>query len=367
MNTNVYTNKRIEFHIVQSFPVTCLNRDDVGSPKTAKVGGVIRARVSSQCWKRAIRVAMHGISSIELGKRTKCISSVVAQECKKCGATDEQAESCGKFIGDIFGEKDDGRTETLLFFSPGEVKYIAAKMREADFIPEKVTFEDGKGKVKTLKDEKTLAELLSKKVIEHGIDGLDVALFGRMVAQAPTMDIEASASFSHAISTHQISNEVEFFTALDDFSDKQGSAHMGTIEYNAATYYRYVCIDLGQLYETLGSDEFFDKAIESFIKALYVAIPQARQATQSGASSWDYAKIFVRKGQRLQLSCDAPVVKDRDGGFVKPSIEYVKNELSKKEKLSGSLFGKIAEYDFGDDESFNIDCLISEIIKSIKA
>ena len=47
--------KLIELHILQSFPVSCLNRDDVGAPKTAIFGGVTRARISSQCLKRAIR------------------------------------------------------------------------------------------------------------------------------------------------------------------------------------------------------------------------------------------------------------------------------------------------------------------------
>ena len=55
---NPYRNTRIEYHILQSFPVTCLNRDDVGAPKSAVVGGVSRARVSSQCWKREVRLAL---------------------------------------------------------------------------------------------------------------------------------------------------------------------------------------------------------------------------------------------------------------------------------------------------------------------
>lgn len=68
--TNPLTNARIEFHILQSFPVTCLNRDDVGAPKTAVVGGVTRARVSSQCWKRQVRLALPNFG-IKIALRTK--------------------------------------------------------------------------------------------------------------------------------------------------------------------------------------------------------------------------------------------------------------------------------------------------------
>src|SRR5574344_2020612 len=130
MNTinNSYKNKRIEFHILQSFPVTCLNRDDVGAPKTAVVGGVTRARVSSQCWKRAVRLAMHDISGVELGVRTKLLSDLIAKECASIGATDVQAKSCGDKIEKIFikdsdskktesDEAQDTKSDTLLFLA----------------------------------------------------------------------------------------------------------------------------------------------------------------------------------------------------------------------------------------------------------
>lgn len=379
MNNNIYKNKRIEFHILQSFPVTCLNRDDVGAPKTAIVGGVTRARVSSQCWKRAIRMAMHEISGVNLGCRTKALADVISAECKKLGATEEQARNCGDKIESIFiksksekkkADEDDGdsnssKTDTLLFLGPQEVKLIAEKFKENNFEPEAVIKQkDAK------KQAKELSDIIGKpKFVENSekLDGLDIALFGRMVALAPTMDVEAAASFSHAISTHRVANEIEFFTALDDYSGDQGSAHMGTLEFNAATYYRYISLDLGQLYETLGeSDEFFPQAIEAFIKALYVAVPSARQTSQAGSCLWDYAKVLVRKGQGVQLSFETPV-KASDNGFLLPSKEKVKKELSKKEKLCGSLFGKIAEYEFGEDENFSIDNLISAVTESVKA
>lgn len=377
---NKYTGRKIEFHILQSFPVTCLNRDDVGAPKTAVVGGVTRARVSSQCWKRAVRVAMHDISGVELGKRTKALSKLITDGCLKLGASEEQAKKCGMKIESIFvkgsdkktedsdsstEENEDSKSDTLIFFGPNEVKVLAEKFKENDFDAEKViTQKDQK------KQAKELADIIGKSKFAQceTLDGLDIALFGRMIAQAPTMDIQAACSFSHAISTHKVSNQIEFFTALDDFSDSQGSAHMGSLEFNAATYYRYISLDLGQLFKSLGGDEFFKDAISAFVKALFIAVPSARQTTQSGSCMWDFAKIFVRKGQGVQLSFETPVkAKDKEGGFLEPSIEEVKNQLSKKEKLSGSLFGKIAEFEFGEDENFSLDNLIESVTKSALA
>lgn len=361
---------RIEYHILQSFPVTCLNRDDVGAPKSAVVGGVPRARVSSQCWKRQVRLALQELGIVS-GTRTKLIAGLIAQACEQQGATPEQAMACGEKIEQIFIKKKeskskkkkqedveeleqssdaDEKTDTLLFLSPNEVQTIARAFKEAEFNPA-VVIKDKDAK----KQAKELEQLIGK-VNEH-IDALDVALFGRMVAQAASMNIEAAASFAHAISTHKVTNEVEFFTALDDLQDEPGSAHMGSLEFNAATYYRYISLDLGQLAQTLGPDADLKAAVEAFTKALFVAVPSARQTTQSGASPWEFAKVLVRRGQRLQVPFEAAV--KAQGGYLQPSIAALKDYLGKKEKLSGSLFGKVADYEWGEDENFSIDALIA--------
>lgn len=377
MIQNPYQNLNVEFHILQSFPVTCLNRDDVGAPKTAVVGGTTRSRVSSQCWKRQVRLAMRDFGA-NLGTRTKLISALIANECKAKGATQEQAQSCGDKIEQIFIKKaaenkkpkkekggevqEDGgvdesatgdKTDTLLFLSPNEVTLLANAFKDAGFNPDEVIKQkDAKKQAKELED------LIGKT--EHHIDALDIALFGRMVAQAATLNVEAAASFAHAISTHKVTNEVEFFTALDDDPTVQGSAHMGSLEFNSATYYRYVSLNVGQLWQTLAGQNIPD-AVECFVKALFVAVPSARQTTQSGASPWEFAKVFVRKGQRLQVPFET-AVPYKNGGFLEPSKKEMCAYLDKKEKLAGSLFGKIESFDFGEDAEFNID----KLIKSIK-
>lgn len=336
--TNTYTNTRIEFHILQPFPVTCLNRDDVGAPKTAIVGGVTRARVSSQCWKRQVRLAMQGFG-IKLAARTKQAESLFVQACLAAGADEAQAQTCGKKMAALLVD------DTLLFISESEARAFAEYARELEFDEAK------------LKD-KELAKV-ARKALNPAVDALDIALFGRMVAKAADMNVEAAASFAHAISTHKVSNEVEFFTALDDLQIEPGSAHMGSLEFNSATYYRYVSLDLGQLAQSLGEDDL-KKAIAAFTQSLFVAVPNARQTTQSGASPWEFARVLVRKGQRLQVPFET-AIKGKDGGFLQPSIDALTTYLDKKEKLSGSLFGKLAGYDWGIDENFSIDDLVAAL------
>lgn len=336
--TKPYINTRIEFHILQSFPVTCLNRDDVGAPKTAMVGGVTRARVSSQCWKRQVRLALPSFG-MRLASRTKHAQTLFIAACKFAGANDTAALDCGKKMAELLVD------DTLLFISETEANAFAQYAKGNDFDASK------------LKD-KELAKV-AKKALTPATDALDIALFGRMVAKAADMNVEAAASFSHAISTHKISNEVEFFTALDDLAEEPGSAHMGSLEFNSATYYRYISLDLGQLSQALGTDDL-KLAVAAFTQALFVAVPNARQTTQSGASPWEFARVLVRKGQRLQVPFEQPV-KTKGEGFLAPSVETLKSYLDKKEKLAGSLFGKLGSYEWGENEAYSIDALIADL------
>lgn len=346
MNTNTLKGLGIEFHILQSFPVTCLNRDDVGAPKSAMVGGVPRARVSSQCWKRQVRLALHDFG-VTLAVRTKRLASILQQACEKQGANAEQATACAEAMAGYLTK------DTLLFISGAEVERLATLAKEVDFVAAKIS-------------DKNALKCLDK--VNKAVDGLDIALFGRMVAQEPTVNVTAAASFSHAISTHRASNEVEFFTALDDLQEEPGSAHMGSLEYNSATYYRYVSIDLGQLQQNLGGEQAdvddICKAVETFVKALYVAVPAARQATQSGACLWDYARVLVRKGQRMQLAFDEPV--RARGGYLKPSIEAMDAALARNESLCGSLYGKFNDFTFGRDATYSIDNLCADVVAAIR-
>ncbi|HEX4974876.1 MAG TPA: type I-E CRISPR-associated protein Cas7/Cse4/CasC [Pseudomonadales bacterium] len=340
MINNTFKNTRIEFHILQSFPVTCLNRDDVGSPKTAVVGGTTRARVSSQAWKRPVRMAMQNFG-IKLGIRSKHVADYVAKSCVQLGSNEQQAASCGEAIASYLTK------DTLHFFTENEAKAFAQYAQELNFDSTKI------------KDKEIYK--LAKKSLNPALDGLDIALFGRMVAQAAELNVEAAASFSHAISTHKVSNEIEFFTAIDDLSLEPGAAHMGSLEFNSATYYRYVSLDLGQLCQSLQGQNL-PEAVEVFTKALFVAVPVARQSTQSGASPWEFAKVLVRTGQRLQIPFET-AIKPNDGGYLQPSIHAMTDYLHTKEKLYGSLFGKVAEYTWGVDDTFSIDDLIAALKK----
>ena len=373
---NTLKGVHVEFHILQSFPVSCLNRDDLGAPKTAVVGGVTRARVSSQAWKRSVRMVLKNIQQehgkVKCGTRTKLIGDLISNECRKLGATEEQSKACGERIELAFVKEgsSDTKQDTLIFMSPSEISIVAEKFRSVGFVPDEILkVKEKKNKNKVEKSEKNdlakdFAKILCDKDRKKHIDAIDIALFGRMVAKAAEMNIEGAAAFAHAISTHQVDNEIDYFTALDDNVQDQGSSHIGTNEFNSSTYYRYIDLDLGQLLETLG-ESYVKDTVEAFVIALYTALPAARQSTMSAASPWGFAKILVRKGQKIQVPFEAPVPRLAEGGYYEKSKERLIKFLSLQKRSQGKLYGQLLELTYdGESEEFET---IDDVIEKLKS
>lgn len=356
MGENKFKGIKIEYHILQSFPVVCLNRDDVGSPKTAIVGGVKRARVSSQCWKRQVRLALHD-EGINLAVRTKHLEVLI-----KKNFSEEEKIKYENRINLVAKALSDN---TLVFFSENEAKAIADFTKKID----EKNIEKGKDEKEKLTKETTkeLSRIVEKQRKENkGLDGLDIALFGRMIAKATSLTSEAAASFSHAITTHKINSEIDYFTAVDDLTseENEGAGHLGALEFNSGTFYRYVSLNLGLLFDYLGNEKDLMTAVKAFTRALYIAVPQARQKTQSGYCPWDFAHIYVRKGQELQLSFEAPV-KASYNGYLEGSIKAMEENLARNEKLMGSLFKKKGEFIYGASDEHGIDQLIEKLQRII--
>ena len=269
--------KLIELHILQSFPVSCLNRDDVGSPKTAVFGGVSRARLSSQAMKRAIReYAQDNLPGARFGgERTKLIVQPLVDALRAHGVTSEaQALEHAKNIADKLAKLDakagDVKVGTLTFLAPSELDSIARQVAEL---------------LKTNPKSKEYEKHLDKFCKEAGlVDGADIALFGRMVASLPSLTLEGAAMFSHALSTHKAENDLDFYSAVDDRKPKEedaGAGMIGTLEFASAVYYRYAALNLELLAdaEHLGRLAAAERrqVVDAFLRATLMAVPGGAQ------------------------------------------------------------------------------------------
>ncbi len=339
--------KLIELHILQSFPVSCLNRDDVGAPKTATFGGVTRARISSQCLKRAIRLHAKDLCpELFKGERSKLIVQPIAEAAERHGAAAEKAgEASKKFCDELatfdesaFKNKSILKVKTLMFLSPSEREEIGKELATI---------------IEQSKDAKTLDKKIksaANKVQEAKLkDAADIALFGRMVATDHSLTVEGAAMFSHALSTHRADNDIDFYTAVDDRQgedptveeeDRAGSGMMGTLEFTSGVYYRYVGLNLGLLGDDfhLGALSAEDRqtVVDTFLHAAVLAVPGARKNSMNAHTLPGYVLGLVKdKGQPLQLvnAFENPV--RAKNGLMDASIAALKEHHEQLKKTWG--------------------------------
>ncbi len=297
----------VDVNVIQTMPPNCANRDDTGSPKTCMYGGVRRARVSSQSWKRATRDFFHGrVDESMLSVRTMKIVQMIADNIKTIDSSisDEDALSKATDVLEKGGIKTKSKakkgetsipeSQALFFMSNKQAKNLAELAIQGGY------------------DKKTIEEALNKG---HGID---IALFGRMVADNPLLNADASAQVAHAISTHVVENEYDYFTAIDECSpeDNAGAGMIGTVEFNSSTLYRYATVAVHDLAEQLLDKETTAMALEEFVRAFVLSMPTGKQNTFANRSVPYAVFIAVREDQPVNLApaFESPVLPNRNGG-----------------------------------------------------
>ena len=297
--------KLIELHILQSFPVSCLNRDDVGSPKTAVFGGVNRARLSRQSMKRAIRENLKDgpAKAGFAGERTKLLASAIQkilQDKHQVPATRALQLACA--AAGLLNKKDgktlptdDPAMETLYFTSPKQTEAMADLLFSNFGLA---------GEIKP--DKKGFA----KAILEVGFgDAADIALFGRMVASDSSLTLEGAAMFSHALSTHKADNDLDFYSAVDELKstkDDAGAGMIGTLEFSSAVYYRYAALNLDLLADAdhLAKLSVAERrqVVAAFIRATLMAVPGARKNSMNANTLPGFVLGTYRSaGQPVQL------------------------------------------------------------------
>lgn len=267
----------LDIHALQTLPPSNINRDDTGSPKSAVFGGVPRQRVSSQAWKSAVRQDFVGqLDTEKLGIRTKRVAEKIIDKIVEI-APDYDREQASKEVTAAFGlvgikltapKKKKGDEETtpkadesgyLLLVSNQQITRLAQAIVDAEGAKLKKT------DVATILDE------------EHSVD---IALFGRMLADAPDFNVDASCQVAHAIGVHESEPEFDYFTAVDDVvrdADETGAGMIGTVEMMSSTLYRYANINLTGLEANLGNKEATVEAATQFIKSFITAMPTGKQ------------------------------------------------------------------------------------------
>ena len=345
----------IEIHALQNFAPSNLNRDDTGAPKDALFGGIRRARISSQCLKRAVRRHFaelvkkpNGLTPDDLALRTKRVLDALTEALVKKGHDKaEVTEKVRLALASIeLSVKEDGKSEYLLFLGQREVSGIASIIDtnwKAITVSEK-TPADGKKADKAKKQAAQNADpKLKEALIEifNGGKAVDVALFGRMLADMPEKNQNAACQVAHAISTHAVEREFDFYTAVDDLKpeDTAGADMMGTVEFNSACFYRYAVVDWEKLVENLQGDaELAKKGLQAFLEGFVVAEPTGKQNTFAAHNPAEFVAVSVRRNtapRNLANAFETAVRMRKDESLTRRSAE----ELAKKAKTLQAAYG----------------------------
>lgn len=363
--------KLLEVHLLQSFGPELLNRDDTGSHKECIFGGQRRARVSSQSWKKAMRDYVKALELLPAEKRatrSKRLHKEFKDELTKnsfdAETADYLAEATLVYVGAFHIEtplsEDEAnpykerelKSEYLVFLGNDSVSAVvellkahpeaakAAAEAVRDYrqnLRKKDKYKgalDDKGKENLRKAvEKALGKEISNE-LERAFDGskaVDLALFGRMLADLPSKNVDGSAQVAHAVSTHTAFREYDYYTAVDDLKpeDTAGADMIGTVEFNAACYYRYAALDLAKLQKNLGDDhELIKAALEVFLRAFVEAIPSGKQNSFAAHNPPSFGAVRVQDNaqpRNLMNAFEQPVPKGSEG-YVRPSIRELDAE-----------------------------------------
>lgn len=288
----------VQFHLLTAYPPSNPNRDDQGRPKAAMVGGAPRLRMSSQSIKRAVRESAFFAQDLagNTGTRTKRLFENLRAHLIAGGAGEKAADDVADTVAKLFGKLEQPKKEdrpliatTLAFISPEEwrlAEELAGKMLAGEDLP----------KDKDLK----------KLVLRQADGAVDIAMFGRMLADDPDFNRDAAVQVGHAITTHRALAEDDWFSAVDDLkkSDEDaGAGHLGEIGFGSGVYYLYACVNVDLLVENLGGDrELAARGLESLARALATATPRGKQNSFAHHPRAGYIRVETGPQQPRDLS-----------------------------------------------------------------
>ena len=324
----------IQLHLLTSYPPSNLNRDDLGRPKTAVMGGKTRLRVSSQSLKRAWRVSDIFAEALKghIGTRTKEMGIEIYNALTKKGVAERNAKEWAKRIAEVFGKcKKANKANPLEEIEIEQLAHFSPEEKGAIF-----SLVDKLASGKTAPTQDDLALLMKKH------SAVDIAMFGRMLASSPAYNTEAAVQVAHALTVHEVAVEDDYFTAVDDLNsgdDDMGAAHIGETEFAAGVFYLYVCINRDLLIENIGGDKVLaNKSLAALVEA---AAKEAPSGKQNSFASRAYASyIMAEKGAQQPRSLSVAFLKPIRG---EDMMSRAITELEGKREAMEKVYGPCAD------------------------
>ena len=341
----------IDIHALQTVPPSLINRDDTGAPKSAVFGGVPRQRVSSQSWKRAIRRYFEdNFDAAQIGDRSKRLPEKIALRLIDAGVEKDEAI---KRVEDLFKaagiktavekpkKNDDSEDQPSPYPRTGYLLFLS--QQQIDRAVEELLARDGekpsKGEAKAILD------------TDHSVD---MAMFGRMVADDAAYNVDASVQVAHAIGIHGSTPDFDYFTAVDDLAEEgeeTGAGMIGTVQMMSSTMYRYATINFEGLKDNLDSVDAAGLAVQHFIEAFVSSMPTGKINTFANQTLPELVYVAVRDTRPVSLvnAFEVPVEADQGASRRKVAADRLAQEARDVESVYG--FKPLAAYVMGIGET----------------
>lgn len=324
----------IDFHVLQTLPPSLINRDDTGAPKTAIFGGVPRQRASSQSWKRAIR---KDFGEKFRGYRTRRAIELLANSIQELDTSIEDVEATAlsekvfKAVGFKLVKRKTTRKGSKEAEQKNDLEYpVFVSVRQVKNL--------ARYAVNHREEEEFTKKALKPLFVqEHSVD---IAMFGRMVADAKDFNVDASVQVAHAIGVHESEPEFDFYTAVDDMveaDEEAGAAMMGTVQMMSSTLYRFATLDVDSLAKNLGDHDVLAEAIKAFTESFITSLPTGKQNTFAHNSVPELVYVTVRDDRSISLvnAFEEPVVSENNQGRRKSAADRLAREAEQIQNTYG--------------------------------
>lgn len=274
----------LQLHLLTAYPAANLNRDDTGRPKTVQFGGVDRLRISSQSLKRAWRTSpvFREVLGERVGQRTQRIGDEVRKHLIERGMAPDRALGVARKIAEVFGKLEDDAEKPayirqLAFISPEE-RARAIALAERALAGEEIAPKP-------------------EDILSRSDGAADIAMFGRMLADSPSFNREAAVQVAHALTTHRVVVEDDYYVAVDDLKkpaeqeEDAGTSFIGVQEYGAGLFYLYACVDCDLLAANLGGDRALAAdALTALVRCAATVAPRGKQASFASRARASYVR-----------------------------------------------------------------------------
>lgn len=313
----------IDFHVLVSHPANSINRDQHGSQKTMIFGGEERARVSSQSLKQAIRNTAYFKQKLgDKSDRTRELGKLVANYSENLKYDFSVVRKTIELLSGKENIEADGKG-TIMPWTLTEVDRACGVVAQG---------------LKESLDDKQLAKRLEKetKELKDALKGgVDIALYGRMVASGVLPNIDGALSVAHSFTTHIFKPEIDWFSAIDEFTGnetgKLQSGHIDEAKFGSGVFYRYASLNIGQLAKNLGVGRKEALELASHIVTLLATTtPSGKQKSFAAYNLADYVLVqFTNFPMSLANAFETPIKRERGGGYLQSSISAMEAYLNK--------------------------------------